>query len=183
MNKSLSLFVLMIGVAVFIAQMPFHSEAAPVDEPQFLSIDLTDIMEDGLTTLSPSGDESATMATDVEDDRCQNCPTKTTPHHTKPTTKPTRPTKKTKPTTKPTHTTKKTKPTTKPTHTTKKTKPTTKPTYPTKKTKPTTRKPCPTVCYPHPVCPPCQHPVEDEVESTADDDAAVEEIAQVVDFE
>jgi uncharacterized protein YkwD len=133
-------------------------------------IQLTDIMEDGLTTLSPSGDESATMAMDVEDDRCLTCPTKTTPHHTKPTTKPTHPTKKTKPTTKPTHTTKKT-------------KPTTKPTYPTKKTKPTTRKPCPTVCYPHPVCPPCQHPVEDEVESTADDDAAVEEIAQVVDFE
>jgi hypothetical protein len=38
--QSLSLFVLMIGVAVFIAQMPFHSEAAPVDEPQFLSIDV-----------------------------------------------------------------------------------------------------------------------------------------------
>jgi hypothetical protein len=35
------------------------------------------------------------------------------------------------------------------------------------------RKPCPTVCYPHPVCPPCQHPVEDEAESNADDDAAV----------
>jgi outer membrane biosynthesis protein TonB len=150
----------------------------------FLMIQLADINEDGLTTPSPLGDESVTLATDVEDDRCLTCPTKTTPHHTKPTTKPTQPTKKTKPTTKPTQPTKKTKPTTKPTRPTKKTKPTTKPTYPTKKTKPTTRKPCPTVCYPHPVCPPCQHPVEDEVEVAADDDdAAVEEIAPVVDFE
>jgi outer membrane biosynthesis protein TonB len=137
----------------------------------FLMIQLADINEDGLTTPSPLGDESVTLATDVEDDRCLTCPTKTTPHHTKPTTKPTQPTKKTKPTTKPTQPTKKT-------------KPTTKPTRPTKKTKPTTRKPCPTVCYPHPVCPPCQHPVEDEVEVAADDDdAAVEEIAPVVDFE
>ncbi|XP_046448095.1 soluble scavenger receptor cysteine-rich domain-containing protein SSC5D-like isoform X2 [Daphnia pulex] len=161
MNKGLSIFALMIGAALFIAQMPFHSEAAPVDEPQFLSIDLADMMEDGLTTPSPLEDESVTLATDVEDDRCLTCPTKTTPHHTKPTTKPTHPTKKTKPTTKPT-----------------------KPTHPTKKTKPTTRKPCPTVCYPHPVCPPCQHPVEDEVEVAADDDdAVVEKIAPVVDFE
>ncbi|EFX82210.1 hypothetical protein DAPPUDRAFT_316849 [Daphnia pulex] len=166
MNKGLSLFALMIGAAVFIAQMPFHSEAAPVDEPQFLSIDLTDIMEDGLTTISPLGDESVTLAKDVVDDGCHSCPIKTTPRHTKPTTKPTRPTK----------------PTTKPT------RPTTKPTHPTKKTKPTTRKPCPTVCYPHPVCPPCHH-AADEVESTADDaePTAVEEVeekvVEVVDFE
>jgi hypothetical protein len=40
MAQRLSLFSLMIGVALFIAQMPFHSEAAPVDEPQLLSIDV-----------------------------------------------------------------------------------------------------------------------------------------------
>jgi hypothetical protein len=40
MVQGLSIFALMIGAALFIAQMPFHSEAAPVDEPQFLSIDV-----------------------------------------------------------------------------------------------------------------------------------------------
>ena len=35
-----SLFALVIGAAAFIAQMPSKSLAAPVDDPEFLSVDV-----------------------------------------------------------------------------------------------------------------------------------------------